>query len=43
MYLFRMLVFGSDMPEATLLTNKAPNGFWLLLIALIQINITAKQ
>ena len=41
--LLRMLVFGSDMPEATLLTITALTGFWLLLIALIQINITAKQ
>ena len=41
--LLRMMIFGSDMPEATLLTITALTGFWLLLIALIQINITRKQ
>jgi hypothetical protein len=37
------MIFGSDMPEATLLTITALTGFWLLLIALLQINITEKQ
>ncbi len=41
--LLRMMIFGSDMPEATLLTITALTGFWLLLIALLQINITEKQ
>lgn len=43
-YIFlRMVIFGSDMPEATLLTIAALTGFWLLLIALLQINISEKQ
>lgn len=41
--LLRMVIFGSDMPEATLLTIAALTGFWLLLIALLQINISEKQ
>ncbi|EJW20553.1 hypothetical protein IMCC14465_16780 [alpha proteobacterium IMCC14465] len=41
--LIRMVFFGSDVPESTLLTITALTGFWLLLIALIQIDISKKQ